>query len=190
MKHCVPLLQLFCLSRQSQSAQQIYLLQTDSHGRCGDQQEPLGTEGMYQSAGQCGQACAFQRLQAHRGISSLSHHFQELLFYTEWRTHKKERACKVAIAGKNQAAWFRHASEDCVSQMVSRSLLNMLLWPLLQVLRDSFLGDSARTVMIANVSPSSSSCEHTLNTLRYADRVKGLTYAFFLLHASAVDKAL
>lgn len=43
----------------------------------------------------------------------------------------------------------------------------------LQVLRDSFTGDEARTVMIANVSPNSSSCEHTLNTLRYADRVKG-----------------
>ena len=42
-----------------------------------------------------------------------------------------------------------------------------------QVLRDSFVGEEARTVMIANVSPNSSSCEHTLNTLRYADRVKG-----------------
>lgn len=28
--------------------------------------------------------------------------------------------------------------------------------------------------MIANVSPGSMSCEHTLNTLRYADRVKEL----------------
>ena len=28
--------------------------------------------------------------------------------------------------------------------------------------------------MIANVSPANSSCEHTLNTLRYADRVKEL----------------
>ncbi len=41
------------------------------------------------------------------------------------------------------------------------------------VLRDSFLGDQARTVMIANISPNSASVEHTLNTLRYADRVKG-----------------
>jgi hypothetical protein len=28
--------------------------------------------------------------------------------------------------------------------------------------------------MIANVSPGGSCCEHTLNTLRYADRVKEL----------------
>ena len=28
--------------------------------------------------------------------------------------------------------------------------------------------------MIANISPASSCCEHTLNTLRYADRVKEL----------------
>eukprot|EP00201_Polytomella_parva_P011500 CAMPEP_0175068112 /NCGR_PEP_ID=MMETSP0052_2-20121109/17490_1 /TAXON_ID=51329 ORGANISM="Polytomella parva, Strain SAG 63-3" /NCGR_SAMPLE_ID=MMETSP0052_2 /ASSEMBLY_ACC=CAM_ASM_000194 /LENGTH=843 /DNA_ID=CAMNT_0016335103 /DNA_START=194 /DNA_END=2725 /DNA_ORIENTATION=- len=42
------------------------------------------------------------------------------------------------------------------------------------VLRDSFVGDQARTVMIANISPCSTSVEHTLNTLRYADRVKEL----------------
>ncbi|KAK9817319.1 hypothetical protein WJX74_001829 [Apatococcus lobatus] len=45
---------------------------------------------------------------------------------------------------------------------------------LTEVLRDSFIGDEARTVMIANISPNSTSCEHTLNTLRYADRVKEL----------------
>ncbi|XP_068652885.1 kinesin-like protein KIN-13B isoform X2 [Aristolochia californica] len=45
---------------------------------------------------------------------------------------------------------------------------------LTEVLRDSFVGDS-RTVMISCISPNSCSCEHTLNTLRYADRVKSLS---------------
>ena len=44
---------------------------------------------------------------------------------------------------------------------------------LTEVLRDSFTGN-CRTVMIGAVSPSSHNCEHTLNTLRYADRVKEL----------------
>jgi kinesin family protein 2/24 len=43
---------------------------------------------------------------------------------------------------------------------------------LTQVLKDSFVGDMTRTCMIACVSPAHSNCEHTLNTLRYADRVK------------------
>ena len=41
------------------------------------------------------------------------------------------------------------------------------------VLKDSFIGN-CRTVMIGNVSPGLLSCEHTLNTLRYSDRVKEL----------------
>jgi hypothetical protein len=43
---------------------------------------------------------------------------------------------------------------------------------LTQVLKDSFVGDKTRTLMIACVSPNRVNCEHTLNTLRYADRVK------------------
>lgn len=42
---------------------------------------------------------------------------------------------------------------------------------LTQVLKESFVGNG-RTVMIANISPSSYSCLETVNTLRYADRVK------------------
>ncbi|KAK2119908.1 Kinesin-like protein kif24 [Saguinus oedipus] len=41
------------------------------------------------------------------------------------------------------------------------------------VLKDSFIGN-AKTCMIANISPSHMATEHTLNTLRYADRVKEL----------------
>ena len=41
------------------------------------------------------------------------------------------------------------------------------------VLRDSFMGNCP-TLMIANISPCLSCSEHTLNTLRYADRVKEL----------------
>ena len=48
---------------------------------------------------------------------------------------------------------------------------------LTQVLRDSFLGQ-ARTCMIACVSPNASAVDHTLNTLRYADRY---------IHASCTD---
>jgi kinesin family protein 2/24 len=40
------------------------------------------------------------------------------------------------------------------------------------VLKDSFTRQQARTVMIAAVSPAASSADHTLNTLRYADRIK------------------
>jgi kinesin family protein 2/24 len=40
------------------------------------------------------------------------------------------------------------------------------------VLKDSFTMANARTVMIATASPAASSSDHTLNTLRYADRVK------------------
>ncbi|TPX68273.1 hypothetical protein CcCBS67573_g07247 [Chytriomyces confervae] len=44
---------------------------------------------------------------------------------------------------------------------------------LTQVLKDSFIGNS-RTCMIATVSPNSGNSEHSLNTLRYAYRVKEL----------------
>ncbi|XP_015252243.1 PREDICTED: kinesin-like protein KIF2A isoform X4 [Cyprinodon variegatus] len=46
---------------------------------------------------------------------------------------------------------------------------------LTQVLRDSFIGENSRTCMIATISPGMTSCENTLNTLRYANRVKELT---------------
>lgn len=43
---------------------------------------------------------------------------------------------------------------------------------LTQVLKESFVGKNSRSVMVACIAPNISNCEHTLNTLRYADRVK------------------
>ena len=40
------------------------------------------------------------------------------------------------------------------------------------ILKDCFMSKSARTAMIATLSPGSNSTEHSLNTLRYADRIK------------------
>ncbi|OQR77637.1 kinesin protein KIF2A-like, partial [Tropilaelaps mercedesae] len=45
---------------------------------------------------------------------------------------------------------------------------------LTHILKDSFVGEKSRTCMIAMISPGMSSCDYTLNTLRYADRVKEL----------------
>ncbi|TGZ60410.1 hypothetical protein CRM22_008537 [Opisthorchis felineus] len=58
---------------------------------------------------------------------------------------------------------------------------------LTQVLRDSFIGDRSRTCMIAMISPGMASCEHTLNTLRYADRVKELGPGGITSASSNVD---
>lgn len=40
------------------------------------------------------------------------------------------------------------------------------------VLKDSFTRTRSRTVMIAAISPAASSADHTINTLRYSDRIK------------------
>ena len=41
------------------------------------------------------------------------------------------------------------------------------------VLRDSFLAsDNVKIIMLACICPGSSSSDHTLNTLRYAERLK------------------
>ena len=45
---------------------------------------------------------------------------------------------------------------------------------LTKVLRDSFIGENSKVCMIAMASPGHNDVEHTLNTLRYADRVKEL----------------
>ncbi|XP_048489487.1 kinesin-like protein Klp10A isoform X4 [Plutella xylostella] len=67
------------------------------------------------------------------------------------------------------------ALKECIRALgMKGSHLPFRASKLTQVLRDSFIGDKSRTCMIAMISPAMSSCEHSLNTLRYADRVKEL----------------
>ena len=60
---------------------------------------------------------------------------------------------------------------------------------LTQVLKDSFVGKDSRTVMIANISPSSVCCEHSINTIRYAQRVKEWTAASGAAAAAAAPSS-
>jgi kinesin family member 2/24 len=46
--------------------------------------------------------------------------------------------------------------------------------PLTKILKDCFTSPDAMTTMIATISPGLSQVDHTLNTLRYADRIKEL----------------
>lgn len=67
------------------------------------------------------------------------------------------------------------ALKECIRALGKQSAhLPFRVSKLTQVLRDSFMGENSKTCMIAMISPGLSSCEHTLNTLRYANRVKEL----------------
>ncbi|GAB5359119.1 hypothetical protein AAMO2058_000517300 [Amorphochlora amoebiformis] len=66
------------------------------------------------------------------------------------------------------------ALKECIRAMSDKKgHLPFRASKLTQVLKDSFVGGS-RTVMIACISPSGANTEHSMNTLRYADRVKAI----------------
>jgi kinesin family protein 2/24 len=66
------------------------------------------------------------------------------------------------------------ALKECIRALADNSAVHVpyRASKLTLVLKDSFTRDNGRTVMIATVSPAMSSADHTINTLRYADRVK------------------
>uniref|UniRef100_A0A669F445 Kinesin-like protein n=1 Tax=Oreochromis niloticus TaxID=8128 RepID=A0A669F445_ORENI len=67
------------------------------------------------------------------------------------------------------------ALKECIRSLGKNSdHIPFRMSTLTKVLRDSFIGEKSRTCMIAMVSPGMTSCEYTMNTLRYADRVKEL----------------
>lgn len=84
------------------------------------------------------------------------------------KSHNRQRRMEGAEINKSLLALKECIRAlDCNSGHVPYRASKLTL-----VLKDSFTNKSSRTVMIVNVSPSASSADHTLNTLRYADRVK------------------
>jgi len=69
--------------------------------------------------------------------------------------------------------------KECIRSMNDKNIKHIPFRAssLTKVLRDSFLdrGDNSRIVMIACVSPGNTSSDHTINTLRYAIRLKSNT---------------
>lgn len=138
-----------------------------------------------------GSACRTSGQTFANSTSSRSHACFQILLRTKGRLHGKFSL--VDLAGNERGA--DTSSADRQTRMegaeINKSLLalkeciralgqNKAHTPfreskLTQVLRDSFIGENSRTCMIAMISPGISSCEYTLNTLRYADRVKELS---------------
>jgi kinesin family protein 2/24 len=91
---------------------------------------------------------------SERGTDTKSHNRQRRTESSEINTSLLAlKECIRAIDGKSQHVPYRQSK-------------------LTQILKDSFVSRHARTAMIATVSPGSSSADHTVNTLRYADRIK------------------
>ncbi|XP_053678213.1 kinesin-like protein Klp10A [Anopheles nili] len=67
------------------------------------------------------------------------------------------------------------ALKECIRALGRQNYLPFRSSILTHVLRDSFIGENIRTCMIAMIAPGMTSCEHTLNTLRYAHRAKELS---------------
>uniref|UniRef100_A0A3Q2Q1E9 Kinesin-like protein n=1 Tax=Fundulus heteroclitus TaxID=8078 RepID=A0A3Q2Q1E9_FUNHE len=83
-----------------------------------------------------------------------------------------DRSTLVETAEINQSLL---ALKECIRSLGRNSdHIPFRMSTLTKVLRDSFIGEKSKTCMIAMVSPSMTSCEYTMNTLRYADRVKEL----------------
>src|SRR5690554_3358159 len=84
------------------------------------------------------------------------------------RSHNRQRRMEGAEINKSLLAL-----KECIRALDNNSgHVPYRASKLTLVLKDSFTNKNAKTVMIATVSPTASSADHTLNTLRYGDRVK------------------
>jgi kinesin family member 2/24 len=84
------------------------------------------------------------------------------------KSHDRQRRMEGAEINKSLLAL-----KECIRALDSQSShVPYRASKLTLVLKDSFTNKQSRTVMIAAVSPAASSADHTINTLRYADRIK------------------
>ncbi|KAJ3205400.1 hypothetical protein HDU82_005221 [Entophlyctis luteolus] len=100
---------------------------------------------------------------------------------TQLGTRKNDKKIQIETAEINKSLL---SLKECIRALHRRGLSNgqsvedvhipFRGSKLTHILRDSFLSKHSQTVMIATISPGSDCVEHTLNTLRYADRVKEL----------------
>ncbi|NXP58573.1 KIF2C protein, partial [Chloropsis cyanopogon] len=98
---------------------------------------------------------------------------QEIVVPSEGNTANADRQTRMEGAEINKSLL---ALKECIRALgQNKPHTPFRESKLTQVLRDSFIGANSRTCMIAMISPGMSSCEYTLNTLRYADRVKELS---------------
>ena len=87
---------------------------------------------------------------------------------TDTKSHNQQRRLEGAEINKSLLAL-----KECIRSLDSNSShVPYRGSKLTLVLKDSFTSKTSKTVMIATVSPAASSADHTMNTLRYADRIK------------------
>ncbi|XP_042184713.1 kinesin-like protein KIF2C isoform X3 [Oncorhynchus tshawytscha] len=161
------------------------------------QVQVVGLQEMYVSCAEdvikmieMGSACRTSGQTSANANSSRSHAVLQVILRRRNQVHGKFSL--VDLAGNERGIDVRSSDRQTLVETaeINRSLLALKecirslgmdshhipfrMSKLTQVLRDSFIGENSRTCMIAMVSPGMSSCDSTVNTLRYADRVKEL----------------
>lgn len=123
--------------------------------------------------------------------SSRSHAILQITLRNKKSGKKHGKLSFIDLAGSERGSDVKHSSKktrvdgaeinksllalkECIRALdMAKKHLPFRGSKLTLVLKDSFIG-KCQTVMIGNISPAIDSTENTLNTLRYADRVKEL----------------
>lgn len=131
-------------------------------------------------------------------VSSRSHAICQILFRDNINGKLKGKLSLVDLAGSERGSDTKShnrqrrtesseintsllALKECIRAIDSESKhVPYRQSKLTLILKDCFVSKSARTAMIATLSPGSLSTDHTVNTLRYADRIKEKKVRWFL----------